>query len=581
MTTRALATVLLLAVLAPAPGDLHAQMLATRARTVATHADSAPLARQARSAQAAFEQTRRAHLPWTTGDGAVDPTHAIHIGRFWYWSDGEISDPPPEPEAIRSRRDALLAVLDRVAATIPGDPWVAGQRVRYLVEAGRADEALAAARGCAAEPSWCLRLAGHALHVAGRFAEADTAFDAALAAMPDSTRCRWLRVGDALEDDLRGRWEHADCSRREGLARRTWRLGAPFYLAGHDELRTAVLARLTRSDIESDAQSPRGLRWGDDLTELTLRYGWSSWFTRSEPPMGSMAPPSVVGHDIGPGFTFVPSAAAVDSAWSAPGSAWPLDRTAARFSYTPAYVRRIHELPHTLAVFRRADTLLLVAAYDVAGDTAFHGRPMDAGLFAIDSAGVVRGSVRHGAGEHGVLELRVPSGAYAVSVEVLDRDDRAGARARYGLGARATTDSVGDLLLVRPGDHDVATLDEALARAYVTSRISRRDRLGLYWELPRRFAGASGTGEVEMSLALEPVRDGGVLRSLARRIGLGDHRRSLRLAWRDRRRSGGVGPRSMALDVGRLAPGRYELRLVARPDDGPVVEARRAIELLP
>src|SRR2546425_1895409 len=35
---------------------------------------------------------------------------------------------------------SLLAVLDDAGARLPGDEWIAGQRVRYLVEAGRSEE---------------------------------------------------------------------------------------------------------------------------------------------------------------------------------------------------------------------------------------------------------------------------------------------------------------------------------------------------------------------------------------------------------------------------------------------------------
>ena len=50
-----------------------------------------------------------------------------------------------------------------------GTEWIAGQRVRYLLEAGDEDGAVAAARACRAERWWCAALEGLALHEAQRF----------------------------------------------------------------------------------------------------------------------------------------------------------------------------------------------------------------------------------------------------------------------------------------------------------------------------------------------------------------------------------------------------------------------------
>jgi hypothetical protein len=51
---------------------------------------------------------------------------------------------------VLTERDELIALLGRAAAADPADDWTATQRVRYLGEAKRPDEALAAARPAAA-----------------------------------------------------------------------------------------------------------------------------------------------------------------------------------------------------------------------------------------------------------------------------------------------------------------------------------------------------------------------------------------------------------------------------------------------
>lgn len=569
----------LLVVGAAAPRSAGAQRVASaEASQPSAEPDSAPLAHAAHAAQSAFERDRRTRLPWGDG-GAGDSPRAVRIGRMIYWPDDDgDEEPPPEPPAVRARRASLIALLDSVASRIPGDAWVAGQRVRYLIDDGRDDEAIDAARDCAADRAWCLRLAGYALHLAGRLAAADSAFDAALAAMPDSARCRWLRpAGGALEDDLQSRWARADCAARERLLDRVWRLGAPLYLVGADELRTAVLARLTRTELEAHAESPQRITWGNDLAELTVRYGWSSWFTRTEPPVGSLAEPGIVGHGRGRSLTAEPDAVVIDSGWTAPRGRWPLDRSTARLRYAMPYARTIDTLPHQLAVFARGDSATIVVAYDLSADTSVRDSPLAAGLFVVDSGGRVRGTRLAAAPVRGTLAVTVPAGRYVASVEALDRGDRIAARARYGLGARTADGGRGDFLVLHGGDALPGSLAEALSRALAGSRVRRSESIALYWELRPASPPA-----VNMTLTLEPLESNGMLHRLARRFGLGGGPRALHLAWRDRRRGASEPePRALALDLSRLAPGRYALRLVSDTPGVQRVEAWREIELLP
>jgi len=138
--------------------------------------DSQHILRSARAAQADFESIRRHNLPKEPGHGAADCDE--RIGRFCYWYDDDDETPrppPPESEAITRARDRLLGTLDSAALALPGDDWIAGQRVRYLLQSGRPAEALAAARTCRAALWWCEALTGLALHVAGDYGPADSA----------------------------------------------------------------------------------------------------------------------------------------------------------------------------------------------------------------------------------------------------------------------------------------------------------------------------------------------------------------------------------------------------------------------
>src|SRR6266571_3255637 len=177
--------------------------------------DSLTTLRAARRAQATFEGIRRQHLPY--GSGHAGGPCDLRIGRFCYWYDDDRQPPEhaaAETQLIRDARATLLAALDDAGARLPGDEWIAGQRVRYLVEAGRDRAAVGAARECRADGWWCAALVGLALHAAGDFARADSAFDAALRNMPAPERCRWYDLAPLLPDELRHRYERLSCDDR-------------------------------------------------------------------------------------------------------------------------------------------------------------------------------------------------------------------------------------------------------------------------------------------------------------------------------------------------------------------------------
>src|SRR5204862_3417383 len=115
---------------------LAGQLVSWGRATAAQLPDSQHILRSARSAQAEFESLRRHNLPREPGHGGADCDE--RVGRFCYWydDDGETRPPPPPPPeaaAITRARDRLLTTLDSAALALPGDAWIAGQRVRYLL----------------------------------------------------------------------------------------------------------------------------------------------------------------------------------------------------------------------------------------------------------------------------------------------------------------------------------------------------------------------------------------------------------------------------------------------------------------
>ena len=203
--------------------------------------------RSAERATRSFEQRRLRLLPDVPS--SVGGSGDIIIGRYRYAA-GEADDltpPPAEPPEIVGLRQSLLRTLDSALRNAPTDPWIRSRVVWYAIEGGDTARAASAARGCQDDelPWWCDALLGLALHVSHDFLGAERAFDRALSAMPDSTRCRWTDVSILLDGDAERLIERRPCEDRAALNARLWWLSDPFHSVEGNELRREHLARRT------------------------------------------------------------------------------------------------------------------------------------------------------------------------------------------------------------------------------------------------------------------------------------------------------------------------------------------------
>lgn len=536
-------------------------------------ADSVHLVRDVQSAQRSFESFRRARLPVRERSwGPCD----IRIGRYCYWRGDDEDDPmPAEPLSIRARRVALIRVLDSAATLLDGDPWVAGQLVRYLVEGGRVDDAIAFARErCHAGTAWCAALGGYAAHMGNRFAEADSAYRIALAELPPAERCRWLDISDLIDGDLADRFHALDCDRRDSLAIGVLTLGAPLYSVSRTDLLTEHLARFTRIRMAEHSASTDGESWGDDVRELMLRYGWPRWYSRSEPPVGSQMEASIAGHDSGMPFDFVPTLRAVDQIGHLSPDDWNLDDPRALTGYAPSFARSVHDLPSQIAVFRRGDSALVVAAWDARRDTTLLGRALDAALVLASPAGELAIARDSTARTVGRIWLAAPLDSGLVSLELLAPAERRAARARVGLAARDTGRIVlSDLLLYAPTGVAVDRLDAVRDSALATNVVSGATGVGVYWET----YGLSAPEPLHFTLAVEQYGVGW-LRRTAERLHLADPTSGLRLQWDEvPAPSAGIAARGVRLDLSRLRSGRYRVSLTARGRNGSATASREIV----
>ena len=514
-----------------------------------------------RDAQARFESVRRMNLPVAySGSGRCD---AI-LGRFCYWYDS--TTPPPErPESPRivAERERLLSRLEQGDLAWPGDPWIAGQRVRYLVDAGRADSA--ARLRCGVVDWWCDALRGLAFHVAGHIAQADSSFSRALIAMPDSVRCAWLDLGEVFETAVARELDAARCAERERLAAVAFRLGQPLWMTPGNDLRSELLARQVTAVIFAGSATPHGTRWGDDMRELLLRYGGAERYTRSPPAAAGTLTWPIVGHNREPHWNVMPRLQSLRTPWVS-RDAWSLRAQGAPMRYSPRHLGALVNLPHQLIRIPHGDSMRVAVAFRLR-DTVLLGDTVDAVLAAFHD-----GEIGAAPAPAGVATLVTPADTIVVSAEVRGRRSRRAARARYSVGPLACHRAplcVSDLLLF--GGAEGASLMDALARA-VDSVVSAGAPLGVWWHV------RSPADVLTMSLALQPRRS--PVRRAVEALRFARPPASTRLHWRARSQAD-TASAQVSIRLPPAARGRYRISLTVQAPHAEPITATREIVVVP
>ncbi len=595
--------------------------------------DSTTLLHLARTTQAAFETFRIAHLPYTRSTTHWGRCDEI-VGRFCFWHEEDPAwRPAPEAPAIAAARLRLLDTLDSLALLLPGNDWITGQQVRYAIEAGRKDEALRTARTCHATPWWCSALAGYALHAARQYASADSAFAVALHTMPAEARCRWNDLSPLL-DRLAKQYRKLGCTERAALERRIWWLADPLYLVPGNERRTEHFARRVLDALQDQARSAYGVRWGDDLEELLLRYGWPIAWEREAPTGFSTERPAIISHNQPKSWQFLPPARFVENPATIRSGDWRLDAERPLSAYAPAYAASFEELPHQIAVFRRGDSIVVVAGYRMpdppaaqdppagqdspAGQNSPAGRnpasghnPPAAGnpppsqdlssgpsprtresppprppaaerreaalILARDDTLpplVVRQAA---APREGVLAAIAPAESSLLSLETLEGTDSArAARARFWLPVSPLAEGIAlsdPLLFVANRDDSLpASLADVLPLARGTNRVGRGERVGVFWET---YGLEKYPGPLRITLTVTR-RGRSWIRRAAEWAGIAARQeRYVSLSWEEAAPPLPVAPRALVLSLADPTPGTYLLEIQAVAAGLPPARATR------
>lgn len=559
---------------------------------------------EARTAQRDFERTRRERFPRVpAGYHRCDE----YIGRFCLWHDRDQEEgwePVPEHPEVLVGREALIDTLARIADAAPADWWIHGQRIRYLLEADRPDEATAVARECRSpRPGWCSALRGWVAHASGDYQAAEMAFARARLQVSEETRCEWDDLSDLLTGGERGAYRRLGCAERSEYEARFWRLADPLYLVPGNDRRTEHYARHVIDQLQEGSANGYGLTWGKDLRELLLRYGWPvGWDVAWKRYPALRTEASIQTHRAPEARHYLPRSEWVASAGPTEPGAWEFRPERPKTLYAPPYARPIETLDHQLAAFRRAGRTLLVGAWEVSRDTGPPCESLRSGLFAMPAGGrpigVTGGSVGP---DHGALLLEVHDRTFVqdpaklahtdvaerprqtagalVSLEVRCPAESRAARARYGVTlAIPPTDgrSLSQLLLLRPGERLPDSLGEAVPMARGAARARSGERLGLFWEI---YDASRRTRMVDMTLTLR--REGkGFLRSAVEWIGLAEDRtEAAGLRWREEPDARAIWARAVTFEIPDVAEGDYRLHLQLLTADGQTLETDRALRI--
>ncbi len=593
---------------APLAAQDTSRTAGTAAPSATAGADTAPPRdphQLAQQAQYDFERFRRLHLPRFTGrnfrPGGRCPEP---VGMWCYFYEEDEPAMPELPEAAQARAK-LLATLDSLGRDNPADDWISGQRVRYLIESGRPQEALAVAESCRSFGWWCDGLAGLALHEMGRYVDAEARFAKVLDRLTPRERCRWTDLTPYLDEDTRRQYVRSLCGTPERAAfeSRVWWFSRVRYgLQGNDS-RTEHFSRLVYAEIMRESVNAHTTIWDEAARELMVRFGWErSWAQEGSgqmPPFElAVRPPgredatmdpslrvNVIGLEAKPAYRFIPPVDVLTSPASSDSIDWAVQLPPVVARYAPKYARRLLMLEHQQALFRRGDTALVVLAYDVTRVPGLGGARLDGAL--VLTPGTTPGgeaTIRRDVPKKGTLTVRAPWGPLLMSAEIESEETSTLVRARYGIrppfavGARV---SLSDLLFYTPFGEFPTTVEAVLPHALATQKVRADQPLGVYWEAYN----TNPAGEkMTISLVVAPddeERPGRVTRA-ARALRLSRETSPVSLTIEDMSARGArTSPRAVQLDISTLKPGDYLVQLEVDVAGQYVIRADRRITVVP
>jgi hypothetical protein len=535
----------------------------------------------ARQAQTEFERARREQLGFSSGGATSEPD--VQFGTIFYWNNNNDVPPRPERPEIADARRKLLQSLNEAALAAPGDDWVAGQRVKYSLEAKDFANAGSVITDCKATNWWCAALTGLVKHVQNDAPGAERAFNSALEQMSEAQRCEWQNIAPWMKKADSLAYLAKSCVERIAANKKIFWLGKPFAHRDGNDLRNELLARRTFNTIELNTATVYG-PWRPDFGLSQLRYGWPVAWSKQNTIIsrrGDMVS-NEIGHEPTPSHDFMPSGAALANPFTASASDYPFNARYAQMRYAPRYAPGgFQEMGAQLVRFRRGDSTMLVAAYVFDGKARYErGRALAALVLERNADTRVTRIVKQDMPLRGAIALNagVFRDTMLASVEVLSDTRKFAGRMRTGAMPIEPDAMLSDLLLLSVKASDggvaglagIATLESVLSSALGGTDIGDGQSFGVYWE----YYGAPGA---TVTISITPTDTAGGFRRLGTlfRGGGRDGGASLRIP--DPAQPDGGPGRRLTLTMPEAKPGRYRLAVeVTAPGMSP---ARRELIL--
>lgn len=560
----------------------------------------------AQTAQDEFERFRRGNLPLYKGKVFSGRSCPEPVGLNWcYWYDEEYQMPAELPVVVE-RRERLIRLLDSLGTAHPGDNWISGQQVRYLIEAGRPGDGLQVAARCKSFGWWCDGLAGISLHEMGRYEESEARFEKLLAQLSPRERCNWRNMTPYLDEDTRRQYIRFPCgtAEREAFEARAWWFARTRYGMRGNDSRTEHFSRLVYVEFLREAATAYVRGFDESEREMVLRFGWSrQWAQRGEarppmaeemrrypdgrmPPMDRTMTVNVIGQEATPAHRFIPPANVLTSPASSDSTEWAVQLPPVVARYHPAYASRLLMLEHQQGLFRRGDTAVIVLAYDVSKVPRLNGARLD-GALVVTPGTTPNGTatVRRDVPAKGTLTVRAPWGPLLMSAEIAADSASTLVRARYGIrppfaiGARV---SLSDLLFYTPYEQFPTSVEEVLPHMLATQKVRADQPLGVYWEAYN----TNPAGEpMKISVVVAPdgdeELDPGRMGRAARALRLARAASPVSVSINDMSARGvRTSVRAVQLDIRTLKPGDYLVQLEVEVAGQYVIRADRHITVV-
>jgi hypothetical protein len=537
----------------------------------------------AKQAQAEFERARREGLGFSSGGATSEPD--VQFGSIYYWNNNNDVPPRPERPEIGSARTKLLQSLNEAALAAPADDWVAGQRMKYLVEAKDLQGAAAVVSNCKITPWWCSALTGFIKHVSNDAPGAERAFNAALTQMPEEQRCAWTNLAPWLKKADSLAYVAKSCAERVADNARIFWLAKPFAHLDGNDLRNELFARHTYNEIEKNTATVYG-PWKPEFGDSQLRYGWPvAWSTQNTiiDRRGSTVS-NVIGHEPTPSHDFMPSSAALANPYSATPADYPFNARYAAMRYAPRYASGgFQDLGGQLVRFRRGDSTLLVGTYVLDGKARYErGKTRAALVLERGPETRVARIVKDEQPLRGAISLNagVFRDSMLASIEVLSATRKFAGRVRSGVSPIEPNAMLSDLLLlsVRATDASsaglagIATLESVLGSVLGGTDIGDGQSFGIFWEY---YGGPGAT----VTISITPTDTIGGFRKLGSlfRLGSGGPGGGASLRIPDPAQPDGGPGRRLILTMPEVKPGRYRLAVEVTSPGAPA--SRRELML--